>query len=193
MNRYIAGLALTLLFPAAGFGQDVKIPDQIERLSVKAKETVNVTLDGPLLQLAGRFLNSKDADEQRAKNLVSKLKGIHVRSFEFTNTGEYSEADVAAYRSQLRSPAWSRVVDTNDKEAHEHVEVFVKQEKGQIAGIAIIAAEARELTIVNIDGPIDLEGLANLGGQFGIPRINASGNGDVQQQVARPAGEAVGR
>lgn len=173
MNHLIAALALTLLFPATGFGQDVKIPEQIEKLSARAKETVNVTLDGPLLQLAGQFLNSKDSDDQRARNLVSKLKGIHVRSFEFTNTGEYSEADVAAFRSQLSAPAWSRIVDTNDKEAREHVEVFVKQEKGQIAGVAIIAAEPRELTIVNIDGPIDLAQLASLGGQFGIPKIDA--------------------
>jgi hypothetical protein len=52
--------------------------------------------------------------------------------------------------------------------------VFVKQEKGQVAGVAIIAAEPKELTIVSIDGTIDLAQLAALGGQFGIPKIDAS-------------------
>lgn len=176
MTNIVAGLAMTFLVSVTGTGraQDVKMPGQIEKLSAIAKETVNITLDGPLLQLAGQFLNSKNADDQRVKNIISKVKAIHVRTFEFDRPGEYSEGDVAAYRSQLRSPAWSRIVDTVNREDREHVEVFVKQEKGQVAGVAIIAAEPKELTIVNIDGTIDLAQLAALGGQFGIPKIDAS-------------------
>ena len=174
MNQILAGLALTLLVPGTGLAQDVKIPDRIEKLSAKASETVNVTLDGPLLQLAQQFLSSKnaDADERKASNVVSKLKGIHVRSFEFAKEGAYSDADVAAFRSQLRPPDWSRIVDTNSKKAGEHVEVYVKQDKNRAAGLVIIAAEPKELTIVSIDGAIDLKQLASLGGQFGIPKID---------------------
>jgi len=176
MTSIVAGLAMTFLVSITGTGraQDVKIPDQIDKLSAVAKETVNITLDGPLLQLAGQFLSSKNADDQRVKNVISKVKAIHVRTFEFDRAGEYSEGDVAAYRSQLRSPAWSRIVDTVNREDREHVEVFVKQEKGQVAGVSIIAAEPKELTIVTIDGTIDLAQLAALGGQFGIPKIDAS-------------------
>lgn len=174
MTSIVAAVVLTLFASSAGLAQDVRVPDQIERLSARAKETVNITLDGPLLQLAGKFLNSKDADDQRARNIISKVKAIHVRTFEFDNAGAYSEDDVAAYRSQLLSPAWSRIVDTVNRSDREHVEVFVKQDKGQIAGLAIIAAEPKELTIVSIDGTIDLAQLAALGGQFGIPKIDAS-------------------
>jgi len=176
MTSIVAGLAMTFLVSVTGTGraQDVKIPDQIDKLSAIAKETVNITLDGPLLQLAGQFLSSKNADDRRVKNVISKVKAIHVRTFEFDRTGEYSEGDVAAYRSQLRSPAWSRIVDTVNREDREHVEVFVKQEKGKVAGVSIIAAEPKELTIVTIDGAIDLAQLAALGGQFGIPKIDAS-------------------
>jgi hypothetical protein len=173
MSRLLAVLAFTFLLPGTGRAQDVKVPDQIEKLAARAKEAVNVTLDGPLLQLAGQFLGSKDADA-RVKTLISKLKSIHVRSFEFENSGQYSDSDVAAYRSQLRSPAWSRIVDTLNREAREHVEIYAKQDKGQVAGVAIIAAEPRELTIVTIDGAIDLAQLASLGGQFGIPKIDAN-------------------
>ena len=173
MKQIIAGFALTtLLIPRAGLAQDVRIPERIEQLSAKAKEVVNVTLDGPLLQLASQFLSSKDAGEQQAKNVVSKLKSIHVRSFEFANEGEYSEADVAAFRSQLRSPAWSRIVEARDR--REHMEVFVKQDKNHASGLVMISTEPKELTIVNIDGSINLNELANLGGQFGIPKIDAS-------------------
>jgi hypothetical protein len=174
MKQILAGLALAVLIPAAGLAQEVKIPERIEKLSAKARDSVNVTLDGPLLQLAGQFLNSQSTDEQQARNVVAKLKGIHVRSFEFADEGAYSEADVAAFRSQLRSPAWSRIVDTTSKEARERVEIFVKLEKNQPAGLAIIAAEPKELTIVNIDGAIDLKQLSSLGGRFGIPKIGAT-------------------
>jgi phosphatidate phosphatase PAH1 len=172
MKQIIAGVAMTtLLIPGAVLAQDVKIPERIEQLSAKASETVNVTLDGPLLQLAGQFLSSKDAGEQQAKNVVSKLKSIHVRSFEFAKEGEYSEADVAAFRSQLRSPAWSRIVEARD--GREHMEVFVKQDKNRAGGLVIISAEPKELTIVNIDGTIDLKELSSLSGQFGIPKIES--------------------
>jgi hypothetical protein len=182
MKQVIVGLALSVLVPCAGFAQDVKIPERIEKLSDKASETVNVTLDGPLLQLAGQFLNSKNSDEQQARNVVSKLKGIHVRSFEFAREGEYSDADVAAFRSQLRSPAWSRIVDTRSKEDREHVEIFVKQDHEMPAGLVIISAAPKGLTIVSIDGMIDLKQLASLGGQFGIPKI-----GGVDAPVRPPA------
>lgn len=170
MHQMIATVALTLFFPFAGFGQDVRMPDRIEKLAERASKTVHVTLDGPLLQLAGQFLNSS-AEDQQAKKIVSKLKAVHLRTFEFAREGEYSDADVAAYRSQLRAPAWSRIVDANSKQDREHMEVYVKQEKGEVAGVAIICAEPKELTIVNIDGTIDLAQLAKLGGQFGIPKI----------------------
>ena len=183
MKQVIVGLALSVLVPCAGFAQDVKIPERIEKLSAKASETVNVTLDGPLLQLAGQFLNSKNSDEQQARNVVSKLKGIHVRSFEFAREGEYSDADVAAFRSQLRSPAWSRIVDTRSKEDRQHVEIFVKQDHDMPAGLAIISAEPKGLTIVSIDGVVDLKQLASLGGQFGIPKIG----GSVDTTVRPPA------
>lgn len=184
MKKTYAALALTMfatLIPASGFAQSVKIPDRIEKLAAKANETVNITLDGPLLQLAGMFLNGNNSDEAQAKSVISKLKGIHVRSFEFTRDGEYSEADVESLRSQLRS-GWARVIET--REAREHVEVFIKQEKGELGGLVILSAEPRELTIVNIDGPIDLKKLASLAGKFGIPNIPTAA------AAARPASEA---
>jgi hypothetical protein len=42
----------------------------------------------------------------------------------------------------------------------------------------IISAEPKEFTVVNIVGPVDLEKLAGLEGQFGIPRIS----GDVHSK-----------
>jgi hypothetical protein len=53
----------------------------------------------------------------------------------------------------------------------ENVEVYTDMRGENIAGLVVISAEPRELTFVNIVGPIDLERLTDLGGQFGIPRV----------------------
>src|SRR4026207_2037203 len=168
MRTVIVGLTLMLVpAGASAAGQDVKIPANVERLAAKAVETVNVTVDGALLQLAGKFLSSNDPDQKKIKTLIGNLKGIYVRSFEFANEGEYSQADVESMRSQVRAPEWSRMVNVTSK-GGDNVDVFFKMEKDKIAGLVVIAAEPKELTIVNIVGPIDLDQLSILGGQFGI-------------------------
>ena len=50
----------------------------------------------------------------------------------------------------------------------EHTQVFVKQEKGELGGLVILSAQLRDLSIVIIDGAIDLKRLSMLGGNFGI-------------------------
>jgi hypothetical protein len=42
----------------------------------------------------------------------------------------------------------------------------------KIGGLVVLSAEPRELRVVNIVGPVDLEKLASLEGQFGIPDLN---------------------
>jgi len=177
MRTVIALLTLTLL-PAtatAARGQDVKIPANVERLAAKAVETVNVTVDGALLQLAGKFLSSTDPDQKQIKTLLGNLKGIYVRSFKFENEGEYSEGDVESIRSQLRGQEWARIVNVTSKKGGDNVDVAYKMDKGKIAGLVVIAAEPKEFTIVNIVGPIDLDQLSSLGGQFGIPKVDLKG------------------
>ena len=49
--------------------------------------------------------------------------------------------------------------------------ITVWTEKGTVTGLAVIAAEPKELTFVYIDGLINPEQLAGLGGQFGIPKV----------------------
>ena len=155
---------------SAARAQDVKIPPNIERLAARAVETVNVTVDGALLQLAGKFLSSSDPDQAAVKSLLGGLKGIYVRSFKFENEGEYSESDVESMRSQLRGQEWSRIVNVT-KKGGDNVDVVYKMDQGKIAGLVVIAAQPREFTIVNIVGPIDLDQLSSLGGQFGIPKV----------------------
>jgi hypothetical protein len=161
------------LIPLAA--QDIKIPPSLDRLADKASDVVDVTLDSSMLQMASKFLSDKDTDEAKAKKLVAGLKGIYVKSFEFDKAGEYDMADVEPIRSQLKAPGWSRIVGVRSKKSGDNAEVYVRNENGKITGLTVIATEPKELTIVNIIGTIDPEQLSELGGHFGIPKIDAGG------------------
>lgn len=151
--------------------QEVKLPPDVEKLSTTAKETVEVKMDGPMLRWASKFLSAEDPDEQKAAQLVQNLKSIYVRNFEFDKEGAYSSTEVEALRSQFGPPIWSRVVGVRSERDGENVDVYFRLENEKMAGIIIIAAEPKELTFVNIVGPIEVDQLAELGGEFGIPKL----------------------
>jgi hypothetical protein len=171
MKRVALALSLVLM-PAAGWAQDVTIPKNIERLAEKASNAVNVTVDGALLQIAQAFLSSKDPETRAVKELISGLKGVYVRSFEFDALGAYTEADVESLRAQMKGSNWQRMVGVRSRRDAENVDVFFRMEKDRIGGIVVIAAQPRQLTFVNIVGNINLEQLASLGGIAGIPKMD---------------------
>jgi hypothetical protein len=166
-----AGLLIaSLLLAGASPAQQVKW--NFDKLAERASDTVDVSLDGSLLRLAAKFLSDDDKDEAKVKKLVGGLKGIYVKSFEFKKPGEYSAADVESFRAPLRAPDWQRIVGVHSNEDGETVEVYIKNEGKGIGGLAIIATEPKQLTLVNIVGPIDLDSLSELGGHFGIPEVD---------------------
>jgi len=105
-----------------------------------------------------------------------------VKSFEFDKEGAYSDEDISAIRAQIRVPGWSRIVGVRSKRERENVEVFTRMEGDKIIGLAIISAEPKELTIVNIVGPIDLDKLSDLEGEFGIPRMGLERSSKSQKE-----------
>jgi hypothetical protein len=169
----IAMIACLAVVPLAG--QEIKIPASFDALAAKATQVVDVTMDSSMLQLASRFLSDIDPDEAKAKKLVTGLKGVYVKSFEFDKTGEYQESDVEAIRAQLRAPGWSRIVGVRSRKDGNNAEVFIRSAGDQIAGLAVVVAEPKELTIVNIVGSIRPEDLRDLGGNFGIPKLDVGG------------------
>ncbi len=142
----------------------------LDHLAARASQTVDVNIDERLVQIAWRALSSDDVDEAKVKKIVSGLKGIYVKSFEFENPGEFTPADVELVRSQLRGPAWSRLVNVTSKKDGS-VEVYMMLVGDQISGLAVLSVEDKELTVVNIIGPVDLEKLSKLEGQFGVPEL----------------------
>jgi hypothetical protein len=162
---------ITCLALAPLGAQELKLPASLDRLAAKASEVVDVTMDSNLLQLAGRFLSDKNADDAQVKKLIGGLKGIYVKSYEFEKTGEYLDSDIEPLRTQLHTPAWSRIVGVRSRKSGDNSEVYIKSEHGKIDGLAILVTEPKELTIVSIEGSIDPDQLKELGGHFGIPKI----------------------
>jgi hypothetical protein len=163
MNRF--AWFVFLLTPALVSGQPLKL-ESLDKLAAKASESVNVNLDGSLLRLASRFLSGNDADEAQVKKIVAGLKGVYVRNYEFSKAGQYQESDIEAIRNQLRDAKWHHVVEVRGR---DNADVCLRQDGENITGLAVIVAEALELTVVYIDGPIDMDGLSKLSGNFGIP------------------------
>jgi hypothetical protein len=143
----------------------------LDHLAVRSSNSVEISLSGSTLQLAARFLGSKDPDEARVKKLILGLEGIYVRTFSFKAPGEWSSADLDSIRKQLRSPQWSRVVGVKGGEGGTE-EIYVRNGETKLTGVAILIAEAKSLTVVNIAGPVDLDSLADLGGHLGIPKLD---------------------
>jgi len=166
-----AGLAIALLL-LAGAAPAQQVKWNFDKLAARASDTVDVSLSGSLLRLATKFLSDDDKDEAKVKKLVGGLKGIYVKSFEFKKPGEYSAADVESFRAPLHAPDWERVVGVHSSEDGETVEVYIKNEGKGIGGLAIIASEPKQLTLVNIVGAIDLDSLSELGGHLGIPEVD---------------------
>ncbi len=155
--------------------QQFQIPPNLEKLASQAEETVDVTLDGSMLQLAGKFLSDSDEDQAKVKKLVSGLRGIYVRSYDFHREKVYSEADLESVRAQFPKPDWSTIIGVRSKDSGDNVDVFFKVDaNGQLGGIAVIDAEPTSFTIVNIVGKMNPEQLGELGGQFGIPHLEAT-------------------
>ncbi|HEX8843397.1 MAG TPA: DUF4252 domain-containing protein [Pyrinomonadaceae bacterium] len=153
--------------------QNVKLQlNSLDRLEARASESVDVTLDGAILEIAIKFLKDSDPEEKAIKEMISGLKGVYVKVFEFEKEGEYSAADLDAIRAQLRAPGWSRMVGIKSKKESENVEVYMMTTTGsQIGGLTVITTEPKEFAVINIAGSIDIEKLVQLGGKLGIPSI----------------------
>jgi hypothetical protein len=177
-------MVLIVLFPLPAFAQGARLQlDGLNRLSERSAEVVDVTIDPAMLKLASAFLSNQKSDEAAMKELISGLSGVYVKSFEFDREGVYSDSDVEAVRRQLKSPGWTRLVNIDSKRERELVEMYVWREGEQTGGLAILVAEPRELTVVNIVGRIGMSKLGALQGFMGIPRFPGG------LPVGKPSGE----
>jgi len=167
--KTIAVLALAAGLLAAAPPQQFKL--NFDHLAAKASDSVDISLPAPMLRLAAKFLDSDDADEAKVKKLVANIDGVYIRHFEFKADNVWTQSDIEGIRGQLRSPEWARIVGVNSDSGSGNTEIYLRIVDGKTSGVAIIATESREFTVINIAGNIDLDDLAALGGHFDIPKI----------------------
>ena len=164
-------MSLLMALPLAARAQESRIQmSSLDHLAAKASETVDVNIDERLMKITAKLFSDKDADEREIKKLIEGLKGIYVKSFEFETAGQYSTADVETIRTQLKRPGWTRLVNVTSKKEGS-VEVYLLFNGDQVGGLTVLATDEKELTVVNIVGPVDLDKLAQLEGQLGVPDL----------------------
>lgn len=167
MRKFVLITLLTLALAIPASAQQITL--DFPGLADKADEVVDVTLDASMLRLAAKFLSAAEPKDREVRDMISGLQGIYVRSYEFSSEGQYDRGLVERLRSQL-GPTWKPLVTVRSKKK-ENVNIMADMRGDRIAGLVIISAEPREFTVVNIVGPIDIEKLADLEGQFGIPKV----------------------
>lgn len=175
MRKLILTIAFTVLAATPAFAQQ-KINLDFPDLEERAEEVVDVTLDASMLRAAAKFLSNADPEEKAIRDLAANLQGIYVRSYDFGKEGQYDRKLVERIKSQL-GPTWKPLVTVRSKKK-ENVNIMADMRGEQIMGLVIIAAEPTEFTVVNIQGRIDMDRLAELEGHFGVPNITTEKNHD---------------
>lgn len=147
--------------------------EKLNGLENRARDVVEVNIDGKLLELAKRVLvKSNDADAKKVAQAINGLKGIYVRVFNFENENEYNLADVEEIRSQLSAPGWERLANARSKRNNQKVDVYTMFTGDMMSGVAVVISEAKSVALVNVIGPIDIDLLAELSGKMNIPKID---------------------
>lgn len=183
LRLFSSVLLATLFIYTPANAQDAKLRlNTLDRFASVAGESVSININESLLQKAANLLSKTDAEQVQVKELIQGLKGIYVRSFEFEEDKVYTEKDIEAVRTQLRAPGWTQIVDVRSKREGGSVEVYILDGVAGIGGLAIIGFAPRELTVVNIVGPVDLERLSRLEGNFGIPALEIERTDDKRKK-----------
>jgi len=158
-----AGLVSPFQAAAAEHPGRLDLPS-FSHLQSKATEVVDVTLGAWPLALASKFMEADHAESVEVKKLISGIKSIVVRSYEFDSDFAYSKEDVAAVRAQLAAPAWTQLaqVRKRGKDQEVDLDVYIALDADQAKGFAIVASEPRKFTILNIVGTINLDQVAKL-------------------------------
>ena len=173
MNR----VSLFVLTALATLPASAQIEIPLDNLSAKAANVNGVTLDQSMLKLAAGVLGGKGAGEKgtedNAKNsglqkILASVKSVEVKRYAFVEEGAYQMAELEPLRVVLRNAGWSQMF-THAQDGVQNT-VYFKLDGLQIGGVTVIRAQPRDVTIVSVEGVIDLATLAELAGHVGIPK-----------------------
>ena len=147
--------------------------EKLNSLEDKARDVVEVNIDGKLLDLAKRVMvKVNDPNSKKIASAISGLKGIYVRVYNFERENEYNVGDIDEIRSQLNQPGWEKLANVRSKKNNQKVDVYTMFTGDQMSGVAVVVSESKSIAVVNVIGPIDIDLLAEMSGKLNIPKID---------------------
>lgn len=155
MKFAVVTLLAGILLAAPASAQKLEL--KFDALAARASDKAEFDLDGALLRLATRYgsVKKEHNDKESAGDPLSGIREVHVRNYEFDQTGAYSDKDLEPLRKQLTGASgWSRVI--NVKEKDENTEIFLSTQGGNVTGCLIVNQEAKGLTVVHLVGTVTL-------------------------------------
>ena len=167
-------LLLFVVSPMAVAAQNARLHfEKLNGLETKARDVVEVNIEGKLLDMAKRVLSKvNDQDAKKVALAINGLQAIYVRAYNFEKENEYNAADIDEIRAQLQTPGWERLANVRSRKNNQKVDVYTMFTGNQMSGVAVVVSEAKSIAVVNVIGPIDIDLLMELSGKMNIPRID---------------------
>lgn len=185
INRSIQFVLVLLVLGAATefYAQDAKLHfEKLTLLESKARDVVEVNVDGKLLDLAKRVTQKlNDQDARTVGQAISGLRGIYVRVYNFAEPNQYNMADVDEIRTELNNPAWQKVANVRSKKNDQKVDIYTMFTGDQMSGAAVVISDNKTVALVNVVGIIDIDTLVELSGKMNIPKV------DIDRDTKTPA------
>jgi len=177
MYKYLRALGiltgLVFALSVASFAQDAKLSfERLSSLQAKARDVVEVNVDGKLLELAKRVTTKiNDKDAKTVGQAISGLQGIYVRVYNFAEPNQYDMSDVDQIRAELNNPSWQKVANVRSKKNDQKVDIYTKFSGDLMSGAAVVISSTKSVALVNVIGVIDIETLVELSGRMNIPKV----------------------
>ena len=147
--------------------------EKLNGLETKARDVVEVNVEGKLLDLAKRVTQKlNDPKSKQIGEAISGLRGIYVRVYNFETENQYDPNDVNEIRSQLTAPGWEKLANVRSKKNDQKVDIFTMFSGDKMDGVAVVISDSKSVALLNVIGMIDIETLIELSGKMNIPRIN---------------------
>ena len=185
LNQPVIKLMLLMLFvlcPMVAQGQNARLRfENLSGLENKARDVVEVNVEGKILDLAKRVLaKTSDENSKKVGQAISGLEAIYVRAYKFENENEYNIADIDEIRAQLQLPGWEKLANVRSKKNNQKVDVYTMFTGNVMSGVAVVLSESKSIAVINVIGPIDIELLTELSGKMNIPQF------EIQNDKGKP-------
>jgi hypothetical protein len=147
--------------------------ERLSPLATKARDVIEVNIDGKLLDLAKRVTAKvNDPNAKQVADAISGLKGIYVRVYNFEKENEYDATDVDQIRAELSAPGWEKVANVRSKRNNQKVDVYTMFTGNDMSGAAVVISDTKSVALVNVIGMVDIEALVELSGKLNIPKFD---------------------